>query len=184
MRVYDYKDYDEYVSEQTKANIEKLGWQFKKEDHVQWIKQKKLGAKNIVCHGTRNGGEQKVFQKYYPDAYIVGTEISETATQFDMTVQHDFAEPKNEWVSKFDIVYSNAFDHSLDPSRTIETWKQQLSYDGRLFIEWSDFYNARSSAADPVSGTTQQFMAFLKSHNVAVEEVYTGHGLLKCKKND
>jgi hypothetical protein len=180
LKVQEYKDYDHYVEAQTGANKRKITWQFKKEDHVKWIKERKLGAKNIICHGTRNGGEQRFFQKYWPDAYVIGTEISETATQFEMTVQHDFAIPKTEWIGKFDILYSNSFDHSIDPPKTIETWKKQISYDGKLFIEWSDYYNAKSTLSDPVSGTTQEFISFLESHNVVIEEFNKKFGLLMC----
>ena len=42
LKVHEYKDYDDYVEAQTDANKRKLGWQFKKEDHVKWIKQKQL----------------------------------------------------------------------------------------------------------------------------------------------
>ena len=44
LNVYDYKDYEEYVSEQTKANKRKLHWEFPGNDHVQWIKTVKLNA--------------------------------------------------------------------------------------------------------------------------------------------
>ena len=180
LRVQNYDSYGHYVECQTEANKEKLNWPFKKEDHVQWIKSKKLGAMNIICHGTRNGGEQKIFKKYYPDAYIIGTEISDTAYQFDMTTQHDFTEQKFEWISKFDILYSNAFDHSFRPEETIETWKEQLSYDGKMFIEWSDYYNAKSSHSDPVSGTSQEFMDFLISKGIVIEEFNRNFGIFMC----
>ena len=181
LKVQEYKNYDHYVEAQTAANKRKLGWQFKKEDHVKWIKEKKLAAKNIICHGTRNGGEQKIFKKYYPDAYIIGTEISETATQFEMTIQHDFAIPKAEWIGKFDILYSNSFDHSLDPKKTIETWKEQISPDGRIFVEWDFANNTQSSLSDPVSGTTEEFINLLKSSNVVIEEFNEKFGILVCK---
>lgn len=180
LKVHEYKDYDDYVDAQTAANKRKLGWQFKKEDHVQWIKQKKLEANNIICHGTRNGGEQKIFKKYYPDAYIIGTEISETAAQFEMTVQHDFAVQKPEWIGKFDILYSNAFDHSFEPTKTIETWKEQLSSDGKMFIEWYEYHNSTSSPSDPVSGTTNEFINFLTSHEITIEEINKQFRLLVC----
>lgn len=181
LKVQDYDSYDHYVKCQIEANKRKLNWPFKKEDHVQWIKSKKIGASNIICHGTRNGGEQKIFKKYYPDASIIGTEISETATQFDMTVQHDFSEQNFEWISKFDILYSNSFDHSFKPELTIETWKEQVSYDGKMFIEWDDRCNAISNHSDPVSGTSQEFMDFLISKGIMIEEFNRHLGIFMCK---
>ena len=180
LNVKEYDDYDHYVECQTAANKRKIHRPFIKENHVQWIKSKQIGASNIVCHGTRNGGEQKIFKKYYPDAYIIGTEISETATQFEMTVHHDFTKQKDEWLGKFDILYSNSFDHSFNPAETIQTWKQQLSYDGKMFIEWDIEYNSKSNYSDPVSGTTEEFENFLISQEVVIEEFNNDFKIFVC----
>jgi len=181
MKIYQYENgYDEYVETQTFHNKRKLGRVYFKEHTGKIIKEHKPGATNIICHGTRNGAEQKYFKSVFKNSYVIGTEISETATQFEMTVQHDFAIPKAEWIGKFDILYSNSFDHSIDPSKTIDTWKKQISYDGKIFVEWSDYYNAKSTLSDPVSGTTEEFISFLESHNVVIEEFNKKFGLLMC----
>ena len=151
MKIYEYDNYEHYVQEQTKANIRKLGWVYVTERSIDNIKSLQPEANAIICHGTRNGAEQKMFQQRYPNAEIIGTEISETATQFPMTVQWDFTNQKDEWVGKFDIVYSNAFDHSMDPEATLKTWVDQMSPEGCLFIEHSESpINNVSSAADPL----------------------------------
>ena len=46
-----------------------------------------------LCHGTRTGKEQEWFRKYL-SCDVVGTEISETATQFPFTIQWDFHKSK------------------------------------------------------------------------------------------
>ena len=188
LNVYEYKDYEEYVSEQTKANKRKLHWEFPGNDHVQWIKTVKLNANKIICHGTRRGGEQKQFKLYYPDAYVIGTEISETATQFEMTVQHDFAVEKKEWIGQFDILYSNAFDHSYDPDKCIETWKKQLSPSGRMFLDWNENHRDTSYVpSDPVSGSLENFIRFLNEHKIEILQQHSdfkiGH-LLMCKNGE
>jgi len=183
MKTFKYNDYDHYVNEQIAGNHKKLSWRFKKEHHVKWIKSLQLEANNIICHGTRNGGEQKIFKKYYEDAYIIGTEISDTADQFEMTIQHDFAEPKKEWIGKFDIIYSNSFDHSFNPEKTILTWKSQLSKKGMMFLDWSDRHNSNSTPMDPVSGTTDEFKKFIKNYNINVineKKFPEGNILLVC----
>lgn len=137
MQQFQYRSYDEYVEAQTQGNIQKL--------HHRWVAQRvikfisvRYPAKTILCHGTRNAAEQKWFRKYYPDAeWIMGTEISHTATRFPMTIQWDFAEPRDEWKGACDIVYSNAFDHAYDPRKTLNTWLEQLTPAGRLMIEIS-----------------------------------------------
>jgi len=137
-RIYEYKDYTEYVEWQTKTNKKKINWVFARKSVIDQLSKLKPDAKNIICHGTRNGAEQKYFLENFPKAYIIGTEISDTATSFDMTVQHDFMEQRQEWIEKFDIVYSNSFDHTIQPKETLAVWKQQLNKNGHLFLEYSE----------------------------------------------
>ena len=135
MKIYKYDNYQAYVEAQTEANVRKLDWIWVEESTISNIKKLQPIANKILCHGTRNAAEQKFFKKYYPDADILGTEISHTAENFPMTVQHDFHDIREEWINKFDIIYSNSFDHSYDPERSLRTWKDQLSTNGNLYIE-------------------------------------------------
>lgn len=178
MKVYQYKSYDEYVTSQMLANKRKISWKFKGRDRIKWIKNYKKEATNIICHGTRSGIEQQDFKDLYSEAFIIGTEISDTAVQFPMTIQHDFAIVKEEWIGKFDILYSNSFDHSFDPHVAIETWKAQLNSNGKMFLEWNVIQNRKSIPADPVSGNLEEFKDFLNSHNITIEHIQDfGKGL-------
>jgi len=180
LSVYKYSSYKEYVEEQTKANKQKIDWQFSGHKQIKWIKKQINSASNIICHGTRSGGEQKVFQKLYPNAYIIGTEISDTATQFEMTVCHDFSLQRDDWIERFDILYSNAFDHSYDPNRTIVTWKNQLTEEGRMFIHWGKYHqHASHGPRDPVSGSIDNFKKFLNRHGLEVLSI--NNDVLMCK---
>ena len=165
MKVYKYKDYDHYVEEQTKANIRKLHWVYVKEHTIQFISKQHPFASSIICHGTRNAAEQKFFKKYYPNAQIIGTEISETAKAFPMTIQHDFAIQKENWIGKFDIVYSNSFDHSIDPNKTLVTWRDQLSSSGKMFIEYSEEHS-EMTPSDPLEATHKEFKELLSNNKL------------------
>lgn len=169
MKVYEYNDYDHYVKEQIDGNKKKITRQFNGQNRIRWIHNHFPIASNIICHGTRSGGEQKEFLKYYPEAYVIGTEISDTAKDYEFTVQHDFAVQKEEWVNNFDIVYSNSIDHSFDPDKTITTWKDQLTSNGKLFVEWNIEHNLKSTPMDPFSGSVQEFENFLKEHGLIIE---------------
>lgn len=151
MKIYCYNNYDEYVNAQVEANVRKIKniWVDKKT--IQKINDYQPTANTILCHGTRNATEQKYFQDFYPNAEIVGTEISHTANQFPMTVQWDFHDVNAKWVNKFDIVYSNAIDHSYDPNKLLSTWGGQLSANGCLYIEhgYSELDN-HSRSSDPL----------------------------------
>ena len=171
MKIYEYKDYDEYVSYQTEANKHKIKNVYVHTNTIKTIVNDKKNADNIICHGTRNGAEQKYFKHFFPQAYIVGTEISETASQFKMTVQHDFTIQKNEWIDKFDIVYSNSFDHSIDPVATLTTWRDQLNVNGRLYVEHSEDPRINKSRAwDPLAISKKEIKEIMKQ--VDLELIY------------
>ena len=167
MKVYQYKDYDEYVKTQTEANKEKHNWCFITPRIAQGIiaAQKIVGS--IICHGTRAGGEQHLFRKELPYANIVGTEIAEGCEKYPMTVQWDMQEPKKEWIGKFDIVYSNSFDHCIYPEKCLQTWKDQLTPTGSLYIEYSE-QQSNGSAHDPLDATMDEVASLMRYSGLVV----------------
>ena len=186
MRVYDYKNYDEYVSEQTRANKIKINWKYAELPIIKKISEHKGYANFIICHGTRCGVEQMWFKDSYPNAYIIGTEISETAWQFKMTIRHDFAKVKDEWIGKADIVYSNSFDHSIDPQATIDTWRDQLKDDGTLYLEYSESESVCESV-DCLDATENEIIGFISKNGLKVKEKFKGSkgaNVLVCEKTN
>jgi trans-aconitate methyltransferase len=157
MKIYNYKDYAEYVEWQIQTNKEKKDWVYVKPDTINKICTDKRFATTIICHGTRAAAEQKFFQKRFPKAEIIGTEISDNATEYPMTIQHDFNVQKTEWIGKFDIVYSNAINHSIDPEATLSTWRDQLSPTGKLYIEYCENLSIPGgNVNDPLDATSQE----------------------------
>jgi hypothetical protein len=161
MKIYKYNSYEEYVAAQVEANVRKINNIWVRRTTIEKIHQHCPNAQTILCHGTRNAAEQKFFKEFYSQAEIVGTEISHTASQFPMTVQWDFHEVKQEWLSKFDIIYSNAFDHSYDPIKCLSTWRDQLNSYGRLFLELSLGKDNVSKYSDPLSLTEYELAQLL-----------------------
>lgn len=170
MQIYKYKDYDHYKESQTRTNKEKLNWVYAREIVIQHICDNKKTADNIICHGTRNGAEQKYFKKFFPKAYVIGTEISDTASNFPMTIQHDFMVEKKEWIKKFDIVYSNAFDHSIDPENTLIVWKNQLTDNGRMYLEYAESQSICNDA-DPLDASQREIKELIEKYFVIVGEI-------------
>jgi hypothetical protein len=81
---------------------------------------------------------------------VIGTEISDTATQFPHTIQWDFHETKPEWIDAVDFIYSNSFDHSYDPQRCLNAWMSCLKKGGLCILEHSsDNSPAITSTLDP-----------------------------------
>lgn len=161
VKVYEYKSYQEYVDVQTRENKKKLGWVYAHKDVMRGIHKVKPMAGNILCHGVRNGKEMTFFSSYYPHAKIQGTEISETATQFKNTIQWDFQEVKEEWIGKWDIVYSNSYDHAIKPVETLAVWRDQLAEGGSLFLEYSEKQSI-GNENDPLDATLDEVITMVK----------------------
>tara|TARA_R110000744_G_scaffold334643_10_gene439961 strand:- start:1282 stop:1896 length:615 start_codon:yes stop_codon:yes gene_type:complete len=157
MKVYEYESYEQYVEKQTMANKAKIDRAWIVKSTVAAIKNwyvreyDKLPTK-ILCHGTRNGAEQKLFKSLIGnDVEVLGTEISETAIDFPDTVQWDFTDQNVDWVGYWDIVYSNSFDHSPTPTKTICAWRDQLNDGGVLVLDhssWNEFNNTKPNSVD------------------------------------
>ena len=92
--------YEDYVDEQTKLNKAKLHvvWVLKSNivDIKSYCDKHKINVQNVICHGTRNGRELYYFNDVFPNVGVLGTEISDTATQFPNTIQWDFHDLKDE----------------------------------------------------------------------------------------
>ena len=160
MKIYNYESYEEYVEEQTKANKKKIRNVWVRKNVLEALRIYKRNAETILCPGTRNAAEHKLLNKLYPDAKtIMGTEISETATQFPQTINHDFHKELPEFTGKCDIVYSNSFDHSYDPELCMSTWAAQVAKEGYLFLELMIGYENRSKASDPLEITRQEVIS-------------------------
>ena len=151
MKLWKYKNYEEYVKVQTEGNVNKLKNVWADQQVFDLIAKYKPDAKDIICHGTRNGAELDMFKKAIPSLYhIVGTEISHTAKQFPNTIQHDFHKQIPSYVNKFDIVYSNSIDHSYDPFKALKTWTDQVNQTGLLCIELATGAENKMRELDPL----------------------------------
>jgi len=176
MKIYEYENYQEYIEVQTAANKQKI--------NLVWVNIKTIerianliNAKNILCHGTRNGAELTMFRKQFPKATIIGTEISDTADQFPNTVLHDFHEIKTEWLNKFDIVYSNSWDHSYDPDKSLAVWKNQLNDNGILCIDHGyDPIVNRSRKKDPLEIYHDEILDHFEQHGLSIVEIFESIG--------
>ena len=145
-------DYEAYQRIQTIANKAKLNWTWVQEVNIGYLCDQ-LAARgvkinSVLCHGTRNASEQKFFKNKLPHAEVLGTEISDTASQFPMTIQWDFHETKPEWVGAFDLVFSNSWDHTYAPAKLFTAWLSCIRPGGAIALEWTKSHGG--TEADPV----------------------------------
>ncbi len=139
-------DYELYREIQTLGNKGKIDRVSVHKENIEYLSrelEKHVSPIDFVlCHGTRNAAEQKFFRAALPDAKtILGTEISDTADQFPMTIQWDFHEVKPEWRGAVDVVFSNSFDHSYDPDKLFTAWLSCLRVKGIMALEWCNAHD-------------------------------------------
>jgi trans-aconitate methyltransferase len=183
MELYKYNSYQEYVDAQVEANVRKIKCIWVSQDTIKSIYKHKPNANFIICHGTRNAKEQQYFIKYYPNADVIGTEISHTADQFPMTVQHDFHIQRDDWVGQADIVYSNAFDHSYDPQQAFKTWSTQVKPDGVLCVELMTGNDNRSKITDPLKIELNEFLELAISFGWSKKSIIDTSGVMSRNKS-
>lgn len=168
LSLYQYPDYDTYREVQTAGNKAKLNKQFVKESHIAILAAAIDAAIGPVqfglCHGTRRGREQAWFTaRLNGNPHVLGTEISDTATQFANTVQWDFHDSNPDWAGKADFVYSNSWDHAFEPRRAFSSWMESLRPGGWLLLDHTRGHGPDSAnALDPFGVTFDRLTAMLQ----------------------
>lgn len=161
-----YDDYETYRRVQEEGNKAKLAAQFVKKTHIFFLAEWMLaqGRKPTfgLCHGVRRGKEQAWFRKKLAGANVIGTDISETATQFENTVQWDFHDDNPDWQARADFVYSNSWDHAYDPGKAFRAWAMCLKPGGYLLIDHTRGHMPKSSnTLDPFGATREAVIRIL-----------------------
>jgi hypothetical protein len=170
MKIFKYKDYNEYVNTQITTNVIKISNVYVDDislNHLMSyiVNTLHITPKSILCHGTSRGLEQKIIKskleefKIYPT--IIGTEISHTATQFENTIQWDFNLTKEEWKNNVDVIYSNSFDHCFDPAECLDTWMSCVTQNGVCVLEYSPICDTNSSKSDPFGATLDEYKTLI-----------------------
>jgi len=102
----------------------------------------------------------------------MGTEISDTATQFPNTIQWDFHEVKPEWVGAVDFIYSNSFDHTYDPERCLNAWMSCVRSGGMCILEHSSLHGTGGATQlDPFGAELSQ-MPYLIARGGVVHSAF------------
>ncbi len=188
-KIHKYKNYDEYKKTQIFFNKQKINkvWADEKTLKIvsnflkENIKSEKIKG---LCHGSRNGFEQKCFINEIPNAEVIGTDISETANDYDNSIVHDFHDEKKDWIENFDFVYSNSLDQSYDPEKALNTWINQVKKDRYVIIEHSDQHGVISSGKMDPFGVEANFFPYLLTewfgHKISLKIIKS----IKKNKND
>lgn len=146
-------DYEAYRRIQTEGNKRKLTTVFVQQEVISALADYATArgpVRRVICHGTRNAAEQGFFKAAIPGVDVLGTEISDTATQFPDTIEWDFHEIRADWPGAFDILYSNSWDHSYDPIKLFAAWSSCVAPGGIMTLEHSSRHEPKAvNALDP-----------------------------------
>jgi len=159
--------YVQYLEEQVETNRRKINQM--KPGHS-WVKKTELkfianrikyyGLKRGICHGARTGAEVRTLRKL-TGSYIIGTDISPTAKNYEFMLQADMNfTVKKAWLGYFDFIYSNSFDHAYDPAQTITAWREQLRPGGFLFLHWGKEHS-RVNRINRIGGSNEKLLEFM-----------------------
>ncbi len=164
--LHQYPDYDTYRDVQVAGNKAKLKMQFVKESHIRILSEhltSLLGEIRFgICHGTRRGAEQAWFRAHLAGTpEIIGTEISDTASDFPDTVQWDFHDPNPDWAGRADFVYSNSWDHAFDPGRAFAAWLEAMRPGGLMLLDYTKGQTPEAANALDPFGTTLEALTDL-----------------------
>jgi len=188
-KIYKYKNYDEYKKTQIFFNKQKINKVWADENTLKIVSnflKENIKSEKIkgLCHGSRNGFEQKCFINEIPNAEVIGTDISETANDYDNSIVHDFHDEKKDWIENFDFVYSNSLDQSYDPEKALNTWINQVKKDRYVIIEHSDQHGVISSGKMDPFGVEANFFPYLLTewfgHKISLKIIKS----IKKNKND
>jgi len=86
---------------------------------------------------------------------VVGVEINPQAKRKDILIA-SFDDLPQEWTGRFGVLFSNSFDHSMDPERTVKEWIRVVRPGGVLIILWGD---AESTETDLVGNISEQYLS-------------------------
>lgn len=167
-------DYEAYRKVQEAGNKRKLKSVFVLEEVIHGIVDHARSSgvvRRVLCHGTRNAAEQGFFKGAIPGVDVIGTEISETATQFPDTIQWDFHDVKDEWINAFDILYSNSWDHSYDPEKLFKAWSSCVAPGGIMALEHTSRHEPGAvNALDPFGVTLEGLVDLVSVNSTLTKE--------------
>jgi len=179
MKYIKHESYEAYAMQQTITNKAKLNnvWATKNElvQIANWIKTNNIPIELGICHGVRNGYEVKILKEIL-DTEIIGTEISDTATQFKNVIHWDFHDANPIWKNQVGFIYSNSWDHSYDFEKALEVWMECLIKDGACFLEWSPAHTESGMNKADCFGISKDELINLINKKYTVTDVFAVNG--------
>ncbi len=132
-----------------------------------------------ICHGARNGLEADEFKNDHPRIDAFGTDLfpfcgksAKRRGESDV-IEWDFSKQKDEWIGKFDFVYSNSLDHARYPDKTLLIWLDQLKEEGVLFVEWSVSGKVEVNKGDCFAARIEEIIKLMNTVGTIKDLIYS-----------
>jgi hypothetical protein len=176
MEFHEFESYEEYLKEQRRLTLRKA---FRTRHRVFTVPEVVAAIKNDYpfltvregcCHGVRKGEEVDFFAESLGGHWI-GTEIVKELCDDKKVICADFSEDREEWRQRFDVIYSNAYDHSPNPQVTAQVWVNSLAQTGRLYVEWTPWHEKlgqRGNRADCFAASFEEYSAIFAAAGAVI----------------
>ena len=195
MKLYKYKDYDDYISAQCTRSTRQ--WESAFYDPASIKMMVKYLVDNLesvdvgICHGVKHGNEVNAFIDEFAAfgklVDIIGTELNPKVDCVKHCIVWDFDKIKDEWICSMDFIYSNSFDHSRNPTYTLDQWMTCVKPNGYCIIEWAECDGERYSGRhDPFGASMDEYKEMItKKYDIVDVLKQTKKGdLCKDRKSD
>jgi hypothetical protein len=159
MKLHEFKSYEEYAETQislSRRKVNRISYrcftlpEVIRAIRTHYVTNVKKTVEFGLCHGVRKGEEVDMLATAFGTGYWIGTEITPELCDGEKILHRDFDQVDQDWIGKFDVIYSNSLDHSRNPWKTLRAWIACLAPHGRLFVEWTAWHNklGRGNKAD------------------------------------
>ena len=101
------------------------------------------------------------------DSEVWGVEINVDAHRTDVFVGSFDALPES-WTGRFDLLFSNSFDHSMNPTGTVAEWKRVAAPGAVVAIDYDT--DREPTRTDPTGGLTLEVLQDLWQARVLFSE--------------
>tara|TARA_X000001388_G_scaffold77085_2_gene76428 strand:- start:126 stop:842 length:717 start_codon:yes stop_codon:yes gene_type:complete len=93
----------------------------------------------MICLGARNNFERDAFKSFLATiGHNIDVYSLDIADEADVDYCYDFEKLPEYWEDRFDIIYTNAADHSFNFHNCLKEWNRVLKNDGLLILGIAD----------------------------------------------
>jgi len=100
------------------------------------------------------------------DGRVVGVEINPECSRPDV-YNGSYDELPDAWSGRFRVMFSNSFDHSMDPIKTVREWRRVAAPGAYVIVAFTP--GTKPSATDPLGGLSISAMIKLWQASVVFD---------------